>query len=690
MTAKAGTQHRSALPPRLVRLVTGVEPDLLFINLWSVALLISASAQLLSPVQLVLGFPFVVFFPGYVVLKILFSEKELNGVERVALSFGLSMLIVPVLGAILAYGLQNISVYSTITCIYIFIAVSTILAQYSPRFSVNARMKSLINVNKAGLILPFVLISFLAMFIRFYPSLDLSLLPGHWQAANHLYPVFYTVETGHLLETAPFDPNTPFSAAVFNFLHNRGFLLFEIPMFLAMGATDLNEVLRLNRFFPWPGAVLIPLTALLVADPLWSERRKSVGFTPLFLVYLLAAFFSTRLLAETHFITSNLALSYALLFIATYFLLTSRDDTKRKLLSLIFAIAIFLYYRTAGIAFLFVIFVAIVFQLLMKRRILPAGYAAFYVTSFSAYYVFAAHGAFREFVLNLKLAIQFPGATALQQGSGRGLIDLESLAHLAAFANVVLIGLMLSLFVIFCLSHRKNALVHTKATNVMITLSLGVLTLGLIFLAWNGIKEAALRITVFLMFPTVLALALLLAAGGRKWALSAGAISLLIVISSILAYVPGTVMLQPALTYTEARAVEWFCDGDRRAGFAFTDFRIGAAANLIDNCDQFTGIRFGRKDNAPAEDFKNVYYSANPTDTTETLDKYSATYLLLGERMQSVGIASASNYYRPGDEDSVAKFENSGYFSKVYNNGGAVYYYYSRLYGSPDVLESLE
>ncbi len=54
--------------------------------------------------RIVLGLPFILFFPGYALIGTLFPEKKsLDLIERVALSFGLSIAIVPLIGFGLNY-----------------------------------------------------------------------------------------------------------------------------------------------------------------------------------------------------------------------------------------------------------------------------------------------------------------------------------------------------------------------------------------------------------------------------------------------------------------------------------------------------------------------------------------------------------------------------------------------------------
>jgi uncharacterized membrane protein len=50
-----------------------------------------------------MGTIFILFLPGYTFIKILFPKKELDNIERVALSIGMSLALVPITGLILNY-----------------------------------------------------------------------------------------------------------------------------------------------------------------------------------------------------------------------------------------------------------------------------------------------------------------------------------------------------------------------------------------------------------------------------------------------------------------------------------------------------------------------------------------------------------------------------------------------------------
>jgi len=51
----------------------------------------------------ILGSIFVLWLPGYTLIKALFPEKELDSIERAALSIGMSLALVPIIGLLLNY-----------------------------------------------------------------------------------------------------------------------------------------------------------------------------------------------------------------------------------------------------------------------------------------------------------------------------------------------------------------------------------------------------------------------------------------------------------------------------------------------------------------------------------------------------------------------------------------------------------
>ncbi|WP_094226582.1 DUF1616 domain-containing protein [Methanolobus psychrotolerans] len=83
-----------------------------------------------SPIRTVLGLPMVLFLPGYALIAALFPGKDdLDGIERIALSFGLSIAVVPLIGLGLNYtpwGIRLVPILVFLTNFTIIMAVVAI------------------------------------------------------------------------------------------------------------------------------------------------------------------------------------------------------------------------------------------------------------------------------------------------------------------------------------------------------------------------------------------------------------------------------------------------------------------------------------------------------------------------------------------------------------------------------------
>ena len=78
--------------------------DLLVCSLLAMLLIVLVLLAPNNIVRQVLGLVFVLFLPGYAATTALFPENDqIDGIERVALSFGLSIAIVPLIGLALNF-----------------------------------------------------------------------------------------------------------------------------------------------------------------------------------------------------------------------------------------------------------------------------------------------------------------------------------------------------------------------------------------------------------------------------------------------------------------------------------------------------------------------------------------------------------------------------------------------------------
>ena len=80
-----------------------------------------------TPVRVLLGLLLVLFLPGYSLVAALFPRKDdLDGIERIALSFGLSIAVVPLIGLALNYtplGIRLVPVLLGLSLFTVLLAV---------------------------------------------------------------------------------------------------------------------------------------------------------------------------------------------------------------------------------------------------------------------------------------------------------------------------------------------------------------------------------------------------------------------------------------------------------------------------------------------------------------------------------------------------------------------------------------
>ncbi len=110
-----------------------IPTDIALVILWTLACIPFVLLPPLNetPVRILLGLPLVLFLPGYALIALLFPRKDdLDGIERVALSFGLSIAVVPLTGLALNYtpfGIRLSPVLFSLALLTIALALGAIL-----------------------------------------------------------------------------------------------------------------------------------------------------------------------------------------------------------------------------------------------------------------------------------------------------------------------------------------------------------------------------------------------------------------------------------------------------------------------------------------------------------------------------------------------------------------------------------
>ena len=143
--------------------------DIIICILSSFVLIPIAILNLNEILRIILGIPFIFFIPGYILIFTLFPIKKtntgINFIERIALSIGFSIAIVPTIGLALNYTSTGIQLESIFLCIFVFVLGIGALGMYrwfnldpSERFIINFDIPKLKSKNKTDLFLNILIV----------------------------------------------------------------------------------------------------------------------------------------------------------------------------------------------------------------------------------------------------------------------------------------------------------------------------------------------------------------------------------------------------------------------------------------------------------------------------------------------------------------------------------------------------
>ena len=125
-----------------------LDKDLALIGIVTIVLVVVITFSPSTIARTILGLPFLLFFPGYALMAALFPKKgSLGGVERVALSFGLSIAVASLIGLILDYTPWEIRLYPILISLAVFSLVASGVAWYRRgKLAPEERFRVLFNV----------------------------------------------------------------------------------------------------------------------------------------------------------------------------------------------------------------------------------------------------------------------------------------------------------------------------------------------------------------------------------------------------------------------------------------------------------------------------------------------------------------------------------------------------------------
>jgi len=258
--------------------------DILFCIAWSIIILPIATLNIEGIVRIVLGLPLILFIPGYVLIFTLYptikTDKGIDIIERIALSFGLSIAIVPLIALGLNYTPWGIRLQPLLLSLFIFIIGVGSIAVYrwtktntSERFTISLDLSLPKSKNKLDKALTIILVA--SIIIAVVSLVYVIIAPK----AGEKFTEFYLLNTQRRAENYPTNLTLGEEASVIIGIENHEYqpITYTIEVWLINqtivynNTTQKNETLYTHAWFM--NAVTVKLEyAPVESEAVWKPQ----------------------------------------------------------------------------------------------------------------------------------------------------------------------------------------------------------------------------------------------------------------------------------------------------------------------------------------------------------------------------------------------------------------------------------
>jgi len=258
--------------------------------IWSIIGLILILLNINDAFRIIIALPMILFIPGYLVVFALFpskkTEKGIDDIERIALSFGLSIAIVPLIGLILNYTVWGIKLLPIVFSLELLIFIVGIIAIYRwLHTSLEDRYRLKINVSlpkqetKLDKVLTTVLI--ICIIIAASVVVFVILTP---KLGEH-FTEFYLLGPNHLASDYPtnlsFGENATIILGIIN--HEYTPINYTIEVWLSNQTTVYNMTTKMNETLYHHLWFIDKISSTLAPEPInlenFSESQWEYNYT---------------------------------------------------------------------------------------------------------------------------------------------------------------------------------------------------------------------------------------------------------------------------------------------------------------------------------------------------------------------------------------------------------------------------
>jgi uncharacterized membrane protein len=263
---------------------------IIFCFLWSIIGFVLILLNINNALRIIIALPIVLFIPGYLAVFALFpskkTDKGIDDIERIALSFGLSIAIVPLIGLILNYTVWGIKLLPIVFSLELLIFIVGILAIYrwvhtppDTRYILKINISLPKHETRLDKVLTIVLVSC----IIFAAGLTIFVILTPKQGEH--FTEFYILGPNHLASDYPTNLTLGENATVILGIinHENTLMNYTIEVWLSNQTTVFNNISNMNETLYHHLWFLDKINSTLPPEPInlenFSESQWEYNYT---------------------------------------------------------------------------------------------------------------------------------------------------------------------------------------------------------------------------------------------------------------------------------------------------------------------------------------------------------------------------------------------------------------------------
>lgn len=534
-----------------------------------------------------------------------------------------------------------------------------------------------------------LLILFIALIVRVYPFLPYALVPGE-DDANHIYPVFHIINTGH--ELVPGEIKTyGYTNGIYVAINDRSKNMLP-AMSAIISGLDENQYFIFERFFLFISVVVFPFSILMLYSYLCRKNGRQRSNHELVLLFAAATIANYLLINVTSYQSqANInSAEWTFFILAFYSLLRSKENFYFGALFVLLTISITLLHRTSAMFFLCVIVMMLLWRLFLQVRrkcdvshLYSSGILIIGIIVILVYYLYIGTNFFdtaSSMAANITTILGEHGPAMLYQYFGKSTLSTQ----IFMVADIIASALSLFYFLIYLIRKKYDYIGGYQLSMAWLPWLLALIPFSVGVFTWAGLYGVFGRTNLYAIVVYLIALVIILSSpirnsSGLKW------VKIFLIIAILLSIPINITPSSPPpsrLTYSEIAASQYLMQNLHSEDVIFTDYRLAGPFTIHGFMRTVTALS-DASENEPELSIgalEAIYYK-DDADTaiayinTNRIEDTPPNYLFFSRRATEVGIKEAMfGTFKPPSENYLEKFDKSPNINRLYDNGIGIVY----------------